>query len=77
MEKDYPIGPDLFDTPIRKTKVRNGIHAYKYRNGTININGKKFLLYSMTEAIRIWRKQNPVTGYDRWVQSLKKKKIKK
>ena len=49
---------DLFDTPISKTKVRNGIYAYKYRNGTININGKKFIDYSVKEAIKIWRRQN-------------------
>lgn len=49
---------DLFATPISKTKVRNGIYAYKYPNGTININGEKFLLYSIKEAIKIWRSKN-------------------
>ena len=36
---------DLFETPIRKRKVRNGIYAYQYRNGTININGTKFFSF--------------------------------
>jgi hypothetical protein len=50
---------DLFDTPLKKVKVRNGIFAYKYRNGTININGTKFLFYSMKDAIKKWRNNNP------------------
>ena len=50
--------PDLFDTPISQKKVRNGVIAYKYRNGVINIGGEKFLSYSMTESIRIWRSKN-------------------
>ena len=49
---------DLFETPIRKRKVRNGIYAYQYRNGTININGTKFLMYTMADAIKAWRKAN-------------------
>lgn len=49
---------DLFITPIRKRKVRAGIYAYQYANGVININGSKYLEYSLTEAIQIWRKQN-------------------
>lgn len=49
---------DLFATPIRAKKVRNGIYAYKYPNGTINIEGEKFIMYSMTEAIKIWRSKN-------------------
>lgn len=49
---------DLFETPISKTKVRNGVYAYKYRNGTINIQGEKFVYYSISEAIKIWRSRN-------------------
>ena len=49
---------DLFETPIRKRKVRNGIYAYQYRNGTININGTKFLMYTMADAIKAWRNAN-------------------
>ena len=47
---------DIFSTPIKKVKVRNGIYAYQYINGTININGIKYLFYSMTEAIKQYRK---------------------
>ncbi len=52
---------DLFDTPIAEVKVREGIYARKYRNGTINIDGTKYVLYSMTDAIKKWRKDNPKT----------------
>ena len=48
----------LFDTPISKTKVRNGIFAYKYANGWININGQKFFDYSVKDAIKIWRSKH-------------------
>jgi hypothetical protein len=50
---------DLFDTPISKTKVRIGVYAYKYRNGVINIQGSKYIDYSMKDAIKLWRKNNP------------------
>jgi len=49
---------DLFNNPIKTKKVRNGIFAYQYANGTININGTKFLCYSLSDAIKIWRKNN-------------------
>tara|TARA_R110000868_G_scaffold78393_1_gene223759 strand:+ start:579 stop:737 length:159 start_codon:yes stop_codon:yes gene_type:complete len=49
---------DLFETPIRARKVRNGIYAYQYRNGTINIAGIKYLEYSLTDAIKAYRKTN-------------------
>jgi hypothetical protein len=49
---------DLFSTPISKTKIRNGVFAYKYPNGTININGEKFIFYSIKDAIKIWRSRN-------------------
>ena len=49
---------DLFETPIRKRKVRTGIYAYQYRNGVININGQKYLEYSLTDAIKAWRLKN-------------------
>lgn len=51
---------DLFDTPLRVKKVRNGIYAYQYRNGTININGDKYLCYSLTDAIKAWRLKNKI-----------------
>lgn len=50
--------PDLFATPIKSKKVRNGVIAYAYHNGVININGSKYMEYSMTDAIKLWRKQN-------------------
>jgi hypothetical protein len=50
---------DLFDTPIKAKKVRNGIIAYQYRNGVININGQKYVMYSMTDAIRKFCKDFP------------------
>jgi hypothetical protein len=50
----------LFENPISKRKVRKGIHAYKYANGCINIEGHKFYFYTMTEAISKWRKNNPI-----------------
>ena len=49
---------DLFDTPIKAKKVKAGIYAYQYRNGTINIDGTKFLFHSMTSAISAYRKAN-------------------
>jgi hypothetical protein len=51
---------DLFDTPIKTKKVRNGIFAHQYRNGTININGTKYVCYSMTAAIKKYRKDYPL-----------------
>lgn len=48
---------DLFDRPIKSKKVRNGVYAHMYRNGTININGEKYVFYSMTEAVRLFRKK--------------------
>ena len=50
---------DLFDTPIRTRKVRNGIQAYQYKNGTINIDGHKYVMYSMTDAIKQFRTDYP------------------
>ncbi len=50
---------DLFDNPISKTKVRTDVYAYKYRNGTINIDGSKYVFYSIKDAIAKWRKENP------------------
>ena len=51
--------PDLFDTPVSATKVRNNVYAYKYPNGCINISGEKFFFFSIKEAIQIWREKNP------------------
>jgi hypothetical protein len=51
---------NLFEAPISFIKVRKGIIAYKYRNGTVNINGTKYLCYSIKDAIKLWRKNNPI-----------------
>lgn len=48
---------NLFENPIKKTKVRSGIYAYKYLNGCINIEGQKYIGYSMTEAIKLFRQK--------------------
>lgn len=50
---------DLFENPIRVKEVRKGIKAYQYRNGNININGIIYSMYSMTDAIRQFRKDYP------------------
>ena len=50
----------LFDRPIKSKKVRKGITAYQYKNGTININGIKYIDYSMTEAIKRFRAKYPI-----------------
>lgn len=52
-----PIGPDIFDRPVAERKVRNDVTAYAYRNGTINIDGRKYVGYSMSEAIMRWRSE--------------------
>jgi len=49
---------DLFSTPTSKTKVRNGIFAYKYPNGCVNIQGEKYFGYSINDAIKLWRTKN-------------------
>ena len=50
---------DLHEAPIRSRKVRAGVTAYQYRNGTINIAGQKYCLYSMSEAIKRFRAKYP------------------
>lgn len=47
----------LFDTPISQTKVRKNVMAYKYRNGVIEIDGYKFIGYSIKEAIKRYRQR--------------------
>ena len=55
------INVDLFDTPIRSGKIRNGVYYHQYRNGVINIMGEKYLFYSIKEAVSRWRKKHPLT----------------
>ena len=50
--------PDIFSTPIKTKKVRNGVIAYLYPNGVININGQKYSGYSLTEAIKLYRQKH-------------------
>ena len=47
---------DLFSTPIKSVKVKDGVYAHKYPNGVININGYKYMYYSMREAIKLYKK---------------------
>jgi len=48
----------LFETPVSKTKVRNGIFAYKFRNGVVQIESEKYFFYSVKDAIKNWRLKN-------------------
>ncbi len=51
----------LDGTPIvAQKKVRNGVTAYKFRSGVIEIEGIRFFFYSMTDAIAKWRRDNPI-----------------
>lgn len=53
------ITMDLFERPIKSTKVRNGLYAHQYRNGCINIDGQKYYGFSMTDAIKLYRQKFP------------------
>lgn len=54
----YPMY--LNATPIvAQKKVRNGVTAYKFRSGVVEIKGMRYIFYSMTDAIRKWRRDNP------------------
>lgn len=50
----------LFETPLKTGKIRNNVYYHKFGNGTININGSKFCGYSIKDAVKIWRKRNPI-----------------
>ena len=60
MKAMQTIMPDMFSTPIASKKVRKYVTAYKYSNGVINISGMKYSFYSMNDAIKLWRKSNPI-----------------
>ena len=47
------------NNPIKQKKVRKNVFACLYANGEINIDGRKYIGYSMTEAIARFRKQYP------------------
>lgn len=55
----YPMY--LNGTPIvAEKKVRKNVIAYKFRSGIVEINGMRYFFYSMTQAIKKWRKDNPI-----------------
>jgi hypothetical protein len=55
----YPMY--LNATPIvAEKKVRNGVTAYKFRSGVVEIKGIRYIFYSMTDAIAKWRRDNPI-----------------
>jgi len=49
----------LFEPPIRQRKVRNGLYAYQYLNGVVDIAGQKYIGYSMAQAIKLYRSKFP------------------
>jgi len=51
---------DLFSTPVSQGKVRNDVYWNKYPNGVINIDGVQYHGYSISEAIRKFRREYPV-----------------
>ena len=50
---------DLFATPVRSGKVRKGVYFHLYGNGVINIMGEQYVMYSISEAVKHWRKKFP------------------
>jgi hypothetical protein len=56
---NYPMY--LNATPIvAEKKIRNGVTAYKFRSGVVEIKGMRYMFYSMTQAIAKWRRDNPI-----------------
>lgn len=49
---------NLYSSPIREKKVRNGVIAYQYPNGVINIDGEKYFYHSMSSAISHYRRNH-------------------
>lgn len=52
---------NFFSEAIKQKQVRNGVYAYLYRNGCVNIEGEKYFGFSMTESIKLWRNKNKLT----------------
>lgn len=50
---------DLFEKPTNSKKVRDGLYAYQYINGCVNIDGQKYYGFSMTGAIYQHRQKFP------------------
>ena len=57
------VGRDLFEHPIKERFVRKNVVARLYRSGVININGQKYVMYSMTEAIKKFRVDFPARHF--------------
>ncbi len=51
----------LFEDPIRSGQIRKNIYYYQFRTGIIYIKGIIYSGYSIKDAIKLWRKQNPIT----------------
>jgi hypothetical protein len=49
----------MFDSPLKIKKVRNGVFAYQYRTGVIRIDGQRYVGWSLTDAIKQYRKSFP------------------
>lgn len=49
----------MIEFPIRMRKVRKGLIAYVWRTGVITIKDQKYVGYSLTDAIKLYRKQYP------------------
>ena len=45
---------------VAEKKVRNGVTAYKFSSGIIEIKNMRYMFYSMTQAIAKWRRDNPI-----------------
>ena len=49
----------LFSTPVKIGKVRKNVNYALFGNGMIVIEGQQFVMYSISEAKRVWCKKNP------------------
>ena len=50
----------LFDNPIRTGKVRKNVNWCQYPRGLVTVGRHRFYGYSITESIKIWRRNNPI-----------------
>lgn len=48
----------IFDTPTSTTLVRNGVFAYRYKNGLVLIEKQRYYGYTIKQAIKKWRLDN-------------------
>lgn len=56
-DRGVSLNDQYFDDPIKTKKVKKGIVAEQYRTGIIKIDGKKYSGYSMTEAIKKYKRE--------------------